>query len=69
MRLVPTTDPLLDRGMMDDGSIDIAQISKWVIDAGYTGHHEVEIFSSANWWKRDPDEVVRVCVERYCGGR
>jgi hypothetical protein len=24
----------------------------------------VEIFSELDWWKRDPDEVLRTCVER-----
>jgi len=27
--------------------------------------HEVEIFSELDWWQRDPDEVLRVCKERY----
>ena len=63
--LVPTRDLLLDRGMMGDGVIDILQIRGWVEDTGYGGHHEVEIFSAGNWWTRDPDEVVRTCVERH----
>jgi hypothetical protein len=33
--------------------------------AGYGGHREVEIFSARNWWRRDPDEVVRIIAERY----
>jgi len=63
--LVPTTDLLLDRGMMGDGVIDIPRIRGWVEAGGFKGHVEVEIFSAANWWKRDPDEVLRVCRERY----
>jgi sugar phosphate isomerase/epimerase len=63
--LVPTTDLLLDRGMMGDGVIDIRKIRGWVEDVGYDGFAEVEIFSANNWWKRDPDEVVRVCAERH----
>ena len=63
--LVPTTDLLLDRGMMGDGVIDIRKIRGWVEDVGYDGFAEVEIFSASNWWKRDPDEVVRVCMERH----
>jgi hypothetical protein len=27
--------------------------------------HEVEIFSSNNWWKRDGDEVVLTCRLRH----
>lgn len=63
--LVPTTDLLLDRGMMGDGVIDIAQIRGWVEGAGYTGPQEVEIFSAANWWQRDPDEVLTIMKERF----
>ncbi|MGQ0676506.1 MAG: sugar phosphate isomerase/epimerase family protein [Rhodospirillales bacterium] len=63
--LVPTTDLLLDRGMMGDGVIDLRLIRSWVERAGYEGHVEAEIFSARNWWKRDPDEVLRVCKERY----
>jgi hypothetical protein len=33
--------------------------------AGYRGHCEVEILSANHWWKRDPDEVLRVCIERH----
>jgi sugar phosphate isomerase/epimerase len=36
-----------------------------VEDAGYRGHCDVEIFSAQNWWKRDPEEVVRTCIERH----
>ncbi|MFM9859250.1 sugar phosphate isomerase/epimerase family protein [Pseudoxanthobacter sp. M-2] len=63
--LVPTRDLLLDRGMMGDGVIDIPQIRGWAEEAGYDGFHEVEIFSSENWWKRPAEEVVAVCKERY----
>jgi sugar phosphate isomerase/epimerase len=63
--LVPTRDMLLDRGMMGDGVIDIAKIRGWIEAAGYDGFIEVEIFSAGNWWKRDPDEVLAVCKERY----
>jgi len=63
--LVPTTDLLLDRGMMGDGVIDIRLIRGWMEDAGYAGMCEVEIFSARNWWQRPPDEVVRTCIERH----
>ena len=62
---MPTTDLLLDRGMMGDGVIDLKRIRGWVEGAGYRGFHEVEIFSAANWWKRDPDEVLRICKRRH----
>lgn len=63
--LVPTADLLLDRGMMGDGVIDLRVIRAMVERAGYRGHCEVEILSAANWWKRDPDEVLRICIERH----
>lgn len=63
--LVPTTDLLLDRGMMGDGVIDMPQMRSWVESNGFDGLVEVEIFSAANWWKRDPDEVLATCVERF----
>ena len=63
--LVPTTDLLLDRGMMGDGVVDIPAIRRMVEAAGYTGPREVEIFSRDNWWKRDGNEVLRTLKERY----
>jgi sugar phosphate isomerase/epimerase len=63
--LVPTTDLLLDRGMMGDGVIDLQLIRSWMEAAGYRGAHEVEIFSERNWWKREPDEVLSFCIERH----
>ncbi len=62
--LVPTNDLLLDRGMMGDGIIDLKSIRSMVESAGYQGFCEVEIFSSS-WWDRDPDEVLRICIERH----
>jgi sugar phosphate isomerase/epimerase len=63
--LSPTTDLLNDRGMMGDGIIDIRGIRGMMEAAGYRGFHEVEIFSANKWWKRDPDEVLRVCKARH----
>lgn len=63
--LVPTRDLLNDRGMMGDGVIDLPKIRGWVEGAGYTGFDEVEIFSEQDWWKRDPDEVLKTCKERH----
>ncbi len=63
--LVPTRDLLNDRGMMGDGVIDLPLIRSWIEAAGYSGFHEVEIFSELDWWRRDPDEVLRTCRERH----
>lgn len=62
--LNPTTDFLLDRGMMGDGVIDLPGIRKMIEDAGFFGPQEVEIFSQNNWWKRDGDEVLSIIKER-----
>ena len=62
--LVPTTDLLLDRGMMGDGVIDLPRIRSLVEKAGFDGYTEVEIMSARDWWQRDADDVVRTCLER-----
>jgi sugar phosphate isomerase/epimerase len=63
--LVPTRN-LRDRGMVGDGVIDIPRIRGWLDDIGYDGPFELEIFSELDWWQRDPEETVRIAVER-CG--
>lgn len=65
--LVPTTDLLLDRGMMGDGIIDIRRIRGWVEAAGFAGLCEAEIFSERVWWKRPMGEVLDTCVRRFRG--
>ncbi|MFW6028320.1 MAG: sugar phosphate isomerase/epimerase family protein [bacterium] len=62
--LVPTRHLLLDRGMVGDGIIDHTAICRWLEEIGYTGPFELEIFSELEWWKRDPEEVLRIAVER-----
>ena len=62
---VPTRDLLNDRGMMGDGVIDLPRIRSWMEGAGYTGFHEVEIFSELDWWRRDADEVLQTCKDRF----
>ena len=63
--LETTQHMLLDRGMMGDGVADLKGIRAAVEDAGYEGTCEVEVFSAENWWKRDPNEVLDVLVERF----
>ncbi len=63
--LAPTKDLLNDRGMMGDGVIDIPRIRAWVEGAGFAGYSEVEIFSTADWWKRPADEVLATCIARH----
>ena len=63
--LSDTKHLLLDQGMMGDGVIDLPKIRSWVENTEYSGFHEVEIFSQENWWKRDPEDVLRICIERH----
>ena len=63
--LVPTTDLVADRGMPGDGVIELRRLREMVERAGYDGCCEIEIFSTRNWWRRDPDEVLPICLERY----
>jgi sugar phosphate isomerase/epimerase len=62
--LVPTRDPLNDRGMPGDGVIDLKGIRRTIEAAGYRGPQEVEIFSE-RWWGQDGDTVLATCVERF----
>ncbi|MFE4000475.1 sugar phosphate isomerase/epimerase family protein [Nocardioides sp. YIM B13467] len=57
-------DALLARGMMGDGVIDFAPITRMVAATGYTGDVEVEIFNEAVW-ASDPDEVLATMAQRY----
>ncbi len=59
-----TRDMLTDRAMMGDGVIDLKSIRAAVEDAGYRGAVEVEIFSSFDWWRRNPHETLAICAER-----
>lgn len=63
--LVPTTDMLLDRGMMGDGVIDLPKIRRWIEAAGFHGPQEVEIFSANNWWLRPGPDVIATCLDRF----
>ncbi|MEU1385096.1 MULTISPECIES: sugar phosphate isomerase/epimerase family protein [unclassified Nonomuraea] len=57
-------DVLLGRGMMGDGVIDFAPITRAVLATGYAGDIEVEIFN-ADVWAADPDEVLATMKARY----
>ncbi len=62
--LSPTHDLLLDRGLMGEGCIKIREIRGWIEDAGFTGYHEVEIFSSRHW-ERDQDTFLEEIKQAY----
>ncbi|MFI6815213.1 sugar phosphate isomerase/epimerase family protein [Nonomuraea sp. NPDC050328] len=57
-------DVLLGRGVMGDGVIDFGPLTRAVLEAGYTGDIEVEIFN-AEVWAADPDEVLATVKERF----
>lgn len=57
-------DALLARGMMGDGHIDLATLTRAVAAAGYTGDVEVEIFN-ADVWEAAGADVVATCARRY----
>ncbi len=62
----PTTDFLNDRGLMGEGCIPIREISDWVDATGFTGHREVEIFST-QYWAMDQSEWLARITEAYKG--
>ncbi len=61
---VPTTDFLLDRGLMGEGCIPIKKIRSWVEAAGFNGFNEVEIFSTS-YWKEDQAEFLKKIIIAY----
>lgn len=61
---VPTEDSLNDRELMGKGCIPLRQIREWVLDTGFEGFHEVEIFSN-RYWNMDQDDFLRDIVEAY----
>lgn len=60
----PTTDLLLDRGLMGEGCIPLRQIRAWVEAAGFNGFNEVEIFSN-RYWAEDQDAFLAKIVHAY----
>jgi sugar phosphate isomerase/epimerase len=60
----PTRDILNDRALMGDGCINIKEIRSWVEGAGFSGYHEVEIFST-EWWSTDQTKFVEQIKEAY----
>lgn len=60
----PTSDMLLDRGLMGEGCIHVRKIRSWVEDAGFHGFNEVEIFSTS-YWKDDQSEFLKKILTAY----
>ena len=61
---VPTTDMLNDRGLMGEGCIPLKQIRGWVEEAGFSGFHEVEIFST-KFWEGNQDLFLEKILKAY----
>lgn len=59
-----TRDLLNDRGLMGDGCIDLPRIRGMVEAAGFTGFHEVEVFSN-EYWAMDQAMYLDRIVEAY----
>jgi sugar phosphate isomerase/epimerase len=60
----PTLDPLNDRGIMGEGSINNAEIRTWMSNAGFHGKAEIEIFSNLHW-ATDQDEYLQKIITAY----
>lgn len=61
---IPTTDMLLDRGLMGEGCIPVKKIRSWVEAAGFKGFNEVEIFSTS-YWNENQSEFLRKIIKAY----
>ena len=57
-------DALLARGMMGDGHVDFAPVTRLVAEAGYAGDIEVEIFNQSVW-DADPLDVALRTVKSF----
>jgi sugar phosphate isomerase/epimerase len=55
---------LNDRGLMGEGIIRIREIRSWVEAAGFSGFHEVEIFSN-RLWETDQNELLKCIKQAY----
>ncbi|SFI61205.1 Sugar phosphate isomerase/epimerase [Microbacterium saccharophilum] len=57
-------DVLLGRGVMGDGHIDFAPLTRAIVQTGYDGDVEVEIFNQP-LWEMPSFNVVRRCVAAF----
>ncbi|MEM7682095.1 MAG: sugar phosphate isomerase/epimerase family protein [Planctomycetota bacterium] len=56
--MTPTTDMLNDRGAPGEGCIDLPGITRAVLNAGFDGLIEIEVFSSRHW-NEDPSAYLQ----------
>ena len=59
---VDTRHLLTDRGLMGEGCIHLASIRTHMEQAGFSGYHEVEIFSET-YWAMDQNEYLNRIVD------
>ncbi|MBI1183139.1 TIM barrel protein [bacterium] len=62
--LTPTSDMLLDRGLMGEGVIDLEAISNEISNAGYNKYVEVEIFSN-RLWQLPPQLLMQKVIDAF----
>ena len=62
-----TRDVRFDRAMPGEGAIEMAHLIGAARNAGFAGPLEVELFSSFDWWKADPDDTVAAIARWYTG--
>ncbi|WP_181177613.1 sugar phosphate isomerase/epimerase family protein [Mesorhizobium sp. B4-1-1] len=55
-------DPVADRGVMGDGVADIPGITAAVMNTGYSGWMEIEIFSKDDLWTMEPSAIASRCL-------
>jgi sugar phosphate isomerase/epimerase len=60
----PPADPLMSRGLMGDGVIDLKPLRATVESVGYTGPIEVEIFNQ-RVWDMPLDEALPMIRQRF----
>jgi len=60
----PTSDLLLDRGLMGEGCIPLRQIRSWIEATGFNGFNEVEIFST-RLWASDQEQFLAQIIQAY----
>jgi sugar phosphate isomerase/epimerase len=59
-----TIDPFADRGVMGEGVADVPGLTAAVMDAGYQGLMEIEIFSRNDLWTMDRGAISALCLQR-----
>jgi sugar phosphate isomerase/epimerase len=59
-----TVDPFADRGVMGDGVADVPGLTAAVINAGYRGWMEVEIFSRNHLWVMEAEAIATLCLQK-----